>query len=251
MDSLIVYQSPYTKRRIGKPNDGGYVIADLPESYDILISGGVSDDISFEDHFMSTHPDLSCYAFDGTVDSLPNASSKVTFVRKNLGNTNSDTMTDLIEYMEPYSDIFLKIDIEGHEFRVIPNLPMQKVKQLVLEIHTPADIHLYPTYYPTLQDIENPSLFALLSYLNITHTLVHFHANNGCGIHTIDGIQVPNVFEVTYIRNDFVHEKVRNIQPFPTPLDMKNVPSLPEHKYHGYPFSVPHSSRPTLSWLHR
>ena len=54
-------------------------------------------------------------------------------------------MTNLLEYMEKYNDIFMKIDIEGHEFRVMPiiinNNYMNKIKQLVIEIHTPADIH--------------------------------------------------------------------------------------------------------------
>ena len=59
MDSLIIYQSPFTKFRVGKKFDGGYVIAFLPAKYDLIISGGISNDISFEDHFSKIYPDLT------------------------------------------------------------------------------------------------------------------------------------------------------------------------------------------------
>ena len=46
MDSLKVYKSNFEKIRIGSANDGGYIIADLPNNYDCFISCGVSDDIN-------------------------------------------------------------------------------------------------------------------------------------------------------------------------------------------------------------
>ena len=53
MDNLILYNSPFLKQRIGKLNDGGYVIAILPDKYDLLISGGISNDISFEENLLN------------------------------------------------------------------------------------------------------------------------------------------------------------------------------------------------------
>ena len=55
MNTLILYNSPFQKKRVGKDNDGGYVIVDLPGEYDILISGGISDDISFEQNLLKEY----------------------------------------------------------------------------------------------------------------------------------------------------------------------------------------------------
>ena len=52
MDFLILYKSPYNKVRIGKDNDGGYVICNLPDYYELFISGCINNDISFEIDFL-------------------------------------------------------------------------------------------------------------------------------------------------------------------------------------------------------
>ena len=44
--------APNKKERLGKDYDGGYVICDIPDiSYNLLLSCGISDDISFEEQF--------------------------------------------------------------------------------------------------------------------------------------------------------------------------------------------------------
>jgi hypothetical protein len=46
---LTVYISPFKKVRIGKEYDGGYVITEIPNmKYNLLLAGGVEQDISFE-----------------------------------------------------------------------------------------------------------------------------------------------------------------------------------------------------------
>jgi len=246
MQHLILYKCPFPKRRVGKSNDGGYVIAELPGTYDLLLAGGVSDDISFETQFLDIHSDLTCYAFDGTVKSLPQQDSRVTFVNKNLASENSETTTNMREYMLDKQNIFMKMDIEGHEFRVLPTFfednRIQSIKQLVVEIHSPADIQMFPDYFKGLSDIKNPQMFRLLENINKTHTLVHFHANNGCKMNVIDGIKLPHVFELTYVRNDFVPEKIQNREPLPTPLDMRNKAWDPDYELRGFPYSTNISS---------
>ena len=49
MEHLRVYQSPYPKIRLGNNNDGGYVICDLSANYDVFLSGGIGNNISFEE----------------------------------------------------------------------------------------------------------------------------------------------------------------------------------------------------------
>mgnify|MGYP001383677762 CR=1 FL=1 len=242
MENLTLYSTTFSKQRIGKQFDGGYVIIDLPGEYDLFISGGVEKDISFEKDLLSLFPNLNCYAFDGTINSLPpNNIRKLKFIKKNLGNYNDEQTTNLYKYMKYFNNIFMKIDIEGHEFRLMPSIIennfMNKIKQLVIEIHSPADIELFPDYFKGLSDIKNEDMFNLFKKINETHTLVHLHANNGCKMNTIEGINIPHVFELTYIRNEFISEKIKNKNQLPTPLDMPNIPSKIDYILKGFPYS--------------
>ena len=50
---LTVYKSPFPKVRLGKDYDGGYIIVEIPDvKYSILLAGGISYDISFEEDFL-------------------------------------------------------------------------------------------------------------------------------------------------------------------------------------------------------
>jgi hypothetical protein len=238
MDSLILYKPPFQLDRIGSPDgDGGYMVCNLPGSYDIIIAGGVSSNIDFEIDLCERYPGLKCFAFDGTVESLPAPNEKITFVKQNVGN-GSDGTTNLKEYIGEYENVFLKMDIEGHEFRVFPELSdvMHRIKQIVVEIHSPGDIQLHPTYFKGLADITHPVMFDILSMINKTHTLVHVHPNNGCEVHTYEGTVLPNVFECTFIRNEFVTSKVKNILPLPKSCDVPNVRDKPVVVFTEYPF---------------
>lgn len=55
----------YHMQRVGRNNDGGYVIVE-PFTYDCLISAGIADDTSFEQQFLQLYSDIPCFAFDGT-----------------------------------------------------------------------------------------------------------------------------------------------------------------------------------------
>ena len=63
--------SEHEMERVGRHNDGGYVVARLPGSYDAMVSAGIGDDASFEAAMLERHPDLRCTAFDGTIPELP------------------------------------------------------------------------------------------------------------------------------------------------------------------------------------
>lgn len=240
MENLTVYDIFREKKRIGKRHDGGYVINILPGEYDTFISGGISNDISFEEHLLDMCPDLRCHAFDGTIWSLPKFNQRITFHKKNLGRNEGPGITNLNSHFQNYENVFLKIDIEGHEFRLLPSLfendHMKRIKQMVIEIHSPADIHLYPKYFQGLQDIDNIFMFDCLKRINETHVLTHFHANNGCKITEIEGIKIPHVFELTYVRKDFVENMEKNTLTLPTNIDMKNIPSKEDYFFDFPPY---------------
>lgn len=214
MDKFPIFKSEHSKIRIGKNNDGGYVICDIPNiKYDILLAGGIETDISFEEALLGKYPGLTCIAFDGTVQSLPKENSGIQFVRKNIGSKCSDTLTDLKEYIEPYSNIFMKMDIEGGEYELftsLSNLEIQKLAQIVIEVHFGAGN-------------------LVSERLKDTHCLLHFHSNNYC---KIDSYGMPGVFELTYVRKDLCQSVVPSNDPIPNPkLDMKNSNNLPDIIY--------------------
>ena len=94
MDNLIVYNSPFEKMRIGSNADGGYVTAKLPDGYDLFISGGIANNVDFEEHFLRIHPNIRGYGFDGTINNLPKPVKNFTFIKKNLGNANNNNLTN-------------------------------------------------------------------------------------------------------------------------------------------------------------
>ncbi|KAJ3024775.1 UNVERIFIED_CONTAM: hypothetical protein HDU68_007787 [Siphonaria sp. JEL0065] len=248
LEQLQIYKTVYAKRRVGGPYDGGYVISDVAGSYDAIIAGGVCDDISFEQELLDTFPGIPCFAFDGTIDTLPVQDPRVTFVKKNIGSgvvAATDNLepatTNLHEYIHRYSDIFLKMDIEGHEFRVFPTFTqteMKKFKQVVIEIHSPFIIQNRPMWFHQLEDISDQHLVDLIAQFHQTHTLVHVHPNNACMYHFIEGHAIPDIFECTFLRNDLVHgtEISTNTESLPTKLDAPNLPNRPELLFRTYPF---------------
>ena len=241
MDALIVHKSPYKKNRVGRHNDGGYVIADLPGPYDCLIGCGIANDISFEQEFLTDYPSIPCFAFDGSIKSLPVNDSRITFIQKYVGAQENESYTKLHKYTESYSNIFMKMDIEGHEFSVLTTLStdqMKKIKQFVIEIHTPNEMHLHPEFYEGLAHVNETFMLFILEKFKKTHTLIHVHPNNTCKTHMINNVVVPNVFECTYIRNDFVGQRLRSDQPIPGPLDMVNNIYNPEIHLSGYPWNT-------------
>jgi hypothetical protein len=217
MYDLEVYKSPFPKIRLGKDNDGGYVIADIvtndEQEYDCLISCGISDDISFEIDFMNKYKTVHCYAFDGTINSEPlinnSLKERFHFIRKNISYENTETTTNLVDLIKGYNKIFLKMDIEGSEyawFDTITRPTIKRIKQIAIEFHHPM-LHEYN--------------WRMLSRLTTTHWLIHLVPNEGCGfVKAIEQgsnteYKIPYVFECTYILKD--HPEL-NSDPIPNKL---------------------------------
>ena len=214
---LTLYKAPFCRYRLGRDGDGGYIVFDLPCTYDLLLSGGVSDDISFEVAFCSLHPQVPCVAFDGTVEGLPEKHPNITFFKKNIGKANTDSLTNWHEYLNKFQNIFIKMDIEGHEFPWLSTLTtnqLQNVAQIVMEFHNPNSAFHQEQF----------------DKLNQTHYLVHLHGNNCSQDLTIhNGVVVPNVFEVTYVNKRFFQTTPSlNTVKLPTELDHTNSPGAPE-----------------------
>jgi hypothetical protein len=208
---LTVYESPYPKLRLGKDNDGGYILADIPNiNYSILLAGGISRDISFEEDFVKKY-NIKCIAFDGTINQLPKLNDKIEFVKKNIGSNNTDKLTNLTDIINKHENIFIKMDIEGGEIawiKCLNDTQMNKFNQIVMEFHNP------------FTNWEKDAF----DKLNKNHILIHFHGNNCCGTRIYNDIKIPKVFECTYLHKKFFKGPLRlNTDLIPGKVDMKNV----------------------------
>jgi hypothetical protein len=234
LDLLQVYAFD-KKCRLGSNCDGGYVIAELDGDYDCYISAGVSDEESFSRDFINKY-DMNKYnsfAFDGMIQSFPyNYTNNITFFRKNISDVNSDIYTDLSNLTNVYDDIFLKMDIEGGEYKWLASLSIErlkKFKQIAIELHDIND----SKYNGEYEDKIN-----CLKKLVSTHYIVHAHGNNACFLHELDSIQYPDVIELTLVNKAYFKIKPElNTKPLPVPnLDFPNVSYNPEIDLNFYPF---------------
>ena len=219
LQNLIMHHPFNPKIRLGIDRDGGYVIVDGYD-YDFIISGGVGPDISFEFDFMKKY-DIDGVIFDSGNYSNISFPNKMTFINKNI-----DSINNLLEYVQNYKNIFLKLDIEGGEWELLNSLfanYLNNVKQIVIEVH---DI------------FSNPKALQSLKNLSKTHHIVHVHENNNChNFIKIGENDYPNTLELTYLRKDC---RVVGLNHISLPLEGLDFPNAnyENHSLNFYPFNI-------------
>lgn len=205
---LTVYKCPFQKIRLGGSNNGGYVFADIPSiHYDMILSGGINKDIAFEHDFVSKY-NCPCLAYDGTIESIDITDTNITFIKKNIAGYFDEITTNLHDEINQYQNIFIKMNIEGWEFSWLDSLitdQFNKFDQMVIEFHHP---------------ITHAHIF---KKINETHYLVHFHGNNCCGLFNNKGIEIPNVFQATYIHKKYITSPELNTDVIPGPFDANDI----------------------------
>jgi len=217
IDALTVYECDLPLIRVGRPHDGGYVIAMIEGStkYDMFLSGGINGENSFECGVLDGYPNLVCNAFDP----VPNPGahhSRYHFTAAPVGYYE-------LEYAK---NALVKIDIERAEWEWFDHLTeraLAGIAQLVVELHSP--------HVP-----ESGWDWDFLATLAHTHALVHAHGNNWDGIVEAGGGRLPGTLECTYVRRDLAGALRKNTRPIPGPLDMPNDPSKPDHVIDWEPF---------------
>ena len=231
--NLLFFQkrnTQYKKRRYGSKHDGGYVIAD-GLTYDMFLSCGINHDISFENDFLNAH-DVPCVSFDGTIKEMPKgANAKIEFIRKNIGDTESENTTNLEIYLKKHKNIFLKMDIETWEFiwfNKISNGLLNNISQMVIEIHFPWTIseHIFSSRSKVM---EVSKKISIIRKMFIHHNMIHIHGNSACGIVNINKKILPNVIECTFLHKKHDPNTTFSISTNPDPLlDNTNIPNTTE-----------------------
>lgn len=208
---LNVYHAK-NKIRLGNKYDGGYVIADNIGEYDVYISAGIGEDESFSNDFLNKYNVLNTGAFQYDITKLPhNFPKKLIFYKKNISSISDDKNANLRFFINNYNNIFLKMDIEGDEFLWLNSLSsddLNKFKQLVIEFHGINDDSFKYSYETKVNVFKK---------LSETHYLIHIHGNNFCVplCTNVNGKNIPNVVELTYVRKDAILNPELNKLPLP------------------------------------
>ena len=251
IDLLRVYSFDTSKKiRLGVPNDGGYVIADMSAGgaggdadglYDCYISAGVNDEESFTRDFLARYSsscslnETNCFAFDGTIQAYPTQyTDKITFIKKNIGGRTTDDVaeTNLLFLLNKYSRVFLKMDIEGGEYPWLMRMTaddLRKIKQLVIEFHGITGVGAAD--WGCSFDMK----WDCIKKLSETHYFVHAHGNNHS--HVVSGI--PDVIELTCIEKSYFSKGAPVLNRVPLPihgLDFANSRGRGDIDLNAYPF---------------
>ena len=104
------------------------------------------------------------------------------------------------------------MDIEGYEYVTLINTPDELLKRfriIIIEFHDLEKLWHKGYYHFVSQAFEK---------ILKTHTCVHIHPNNCCGVDVTNGIGIPRLAEFTFLRNDRISEREPAIE-FPHKLD--------------------------------
>ena len=248
LPKFFFYHTSNSLIRLGKKNDGGYLVSknDIDKS-DLLLSLGIYDDWSFENDFYNLKK-IPIKAYDASISKeffkkrllrslfKLNKIKNITkhfklyysyinffkdkkkhickFVGMETLNKKFCSLKKIIENEKNKNNIFFKIDIEGSEYRILNDLIhfRKKISGIVIEFHN-CDFHI--------DIIKN---FIKKIKLN----LVHIHANNFSEIRKKD--LFPTTLELTFSK----YSKKFSKSIFPHKLDMPNNPNSDDIELNFY-----------------
>jgi len=204
--------------RIGGVADGGYLLPDDLEGIEYCFSPGVSDSAAFENELADRK--IHSFLADRSVAGPPITRPEFTFDRKFVGAVNNDMYMTLEAWKDKYlsgyrGDLLLQMDIEGAEYEVILSTPLSLLMSfriLIVELHW-----LERLFDPFAFGIVKACCEKLLSRFYV----VHAHPNNCSGLVQHNGIEIPDVMEVTF------YSRARGAPgdyctTYPHPLDVDN-----------------------------
>lgn len=212
--------------RIGEHGDGGYLLPDILDDVTCCFSPGVSTTATFETSISESHG-IRSFLADASVDAPPVEDGNFEFDKKFLGNRDDGDLITLQSWMDQkvapsVGNMLLQMDIEGAEYDVLAVEPMQTLRRfccIIVEFH--GVDRIFDPYFLKIFSSLFEKLFQDFS-------ICHVHPNNLCGMASGDGVDVPRVMEVTFLRNDFA-ERLTDGNPISLPhaLDDNNVSYRP------------------------
>jgi hypothetical protein len=237
--------------RVGGPNDGGYVVPlDAVEAADALLSLGLSHNWTFERDFKARNPRAVVHCYDHTVSGLTAfeyslgqlarfllrfkprylrgmftwldyllffRGDKVHFRQRIWRDREDDSATidDAFDRLAKGSQVFVKVDVEGSEYRILDDLVRRShnIVALAIEFH---DV-----------DMLLESFKSAVESIKRDFYLVHIHANNQGGL---TPFHFPRTPEITFLnRRFFASVPMPSTRIYPDPgLDGPNGAGMPD-----------------------
>jgi hypothetical protein len=214
---------------VGGRRDGGYLIPDDLSGIEACLSPGVYNVKHFEDE-LALRFGIRSFMCDFSSDPgnfpTPLMAGMQFFEKKWLDVKAGAESIDINDWVRSASscgaDLLLQMDIEGAEYRNILHASKETLARfriISIELHA---LHLLREQ-GFLQGIFAPTIAKLASLF----TCVHAHPNNFCRVtEAAPGLEIPDVLEVTFLRNDRVRST--GSRPIlPNPLDILNTPDNP------------------------
>jgi hypothetical protein len=206
--------------RIGGEADGGYLVPDDLINLGACFSPGVSNVSDFENCL--TIKGIKCFMADYSVDNPPITNSLFDFQKKYLGTQNNEKYMTLKSWVdtkvENEKDLILQMDIEGAEYSIILDAPLEYIRKfriLVIEFHD-----LDYLYNRIGFDLINLTFTKILKDFEI----LHIHPNNCIKPLEFKEFSIPPIMEFTFLRKDRIKLKTKNTT-FPHKLDKPNLPN--------------------------
>jgi hypothetical protein len=240
--------------RVGSANDGGYVVPlDAVRAAHALLSFGLSHDWTFERDFKKHNPGAMVHCYDHTVSFRTafeySVGQLLRFVLQFRASSlrkvftwidykkffrtdrihfkqrvwrdrrdNSATIEDVFSRLPAACPVFVKMDIEGGEYRVLDDLlrHSKNIVAMAIEFH---DV-----------DIVSDLFNFLVEKIKRDFYIVHIHGNNMGGVTPFN---FPIAPEITFLNKRFFNSVP---QPsglkYPVPgLDRPNYPRLPDFTF--------------------
>lgn len=230
----------YTKEaiRLGRDNDGGYVVLKRSKPYKYLLSFGIANDVSFEQDFVRRYPSCKTYCFDPSVVELPSHVEGAVFYKKGITSKAYNDYLDIFQVLslicEPElsdfknngEDIFVKMDIEGNEWDVLGGRAyefFENIDQLAIEIHF-TSISRGSKYLLPLYMIRR---YFLLRKLKENFVIYNIHANNTGGVTSFKNFVIPHCIELSLLNK-------KSLSAYMQDLNQVSNPTLPEIKQHPF-----------------
>jgi hypothetical protein len=203
------------KIRVGSAHDGGYVQLDDLEHVSLALSFGICDDDNW-DMAMAARG-IKVWQYDHTINHAPSSHPLLVFHKKMVSSESSSDAITLSELVVAHEEtetpnIFLKIDIEGDEWKVFDATPeshLNRIAQIVCEFHNLSQLSESGFYNIAFRVFEK---------LSRSFAVTHVHANNCAPVVNLSNVIIPDVIELSFA-NRKRYSFCESAEIFPTELD--------------------------------
>lgn len=211
--------------RIGRNNDGGYMMLNDFHDCKIAYSFGIGDDVSWDNDIAIQDTDV--FQYDPTIHNIPYKNDRFHFYRIGISGVDDLSISMLtLETIiknnghENINNMILKMDVEGAEWECIESTSekvFQRFDQIVFELHGLTD------------ENNREKIVSSLKKINKTHQLVWIHGNNCVKAERAEDIIVPDCLEALYLSRQKYCFTPSNVS-FPFELDQPNNDNLYDYE---------------------